>query len=349
MKEEGLAGYLRGKGILWPLLILLFLVIGLACSIGEVSIPVLRVFRIILSEIPLADRFVSPVEGSDSTIILLVRLPRVLLGVIAGMGLAASGVSMQGIFKNPMASPFVLGISTGGAFGLAVGFLLNLDFFLLPFTAFLGGMGTVLFVLMISKSQGGTDMITLILAGLAVNFFMGSLYGLIWHLSPQERKVALTSWIWGSFEGSIWKMVIITLPILLVSLFMIYAHSRELNVIQTGEESALQLGIDVERTKNVQIVVASLLTSSIVAFTGVISFVGLIIPHGARLLVGPDHKRLLPVSAIIGGIFLVLCDTLSRYSSTLPISGIPVGILTGMIGTPFFFFLLIKNRGETGW
>lgn len=340
---------LRSRGILWPLVVLLFLVIGLSSSIGEVKIPVTKVFHIIISNIPLMDHFMVPVDDSDSTIILLVRLPRVLLGVIAGMGLAASGVSMQGVFKNPMASPFVLGISAGGAFGLAVGLLLGLNFYLLPLTAFLGAMGTVLFVLTLSRIGGQTDVITLLLAGLATNFFMGSLYGLIWHISPAEKKIALTSWAWGSFEGTIWKMIFVTLPILVCGLFIIYAYSRELNVIQTGEESAIQLGVDVGNTKNIQIIIASLLTSSIVAFSGVISFVGLIIPHGARLIVGPDHKKLLPVSVVLGGIFLAACDTLSRYSSTLPTPGIRVGIITGLVGTPFFFYLLIKNRGETGW
>ncbi len=335
---------LKKKGFLVSLLLLLFIFTFISASIGSVDIPAVKVAAIILSRVPLLEGFFPTYSGTDSVIVLLERLPRVIFGVLAGLALAVSGSSMQGIFKNPIASPFILGVSAGGAFGAAIGFYFNVAFYFLPFLGFLFAMGTTFLVFLMGRVKGRTDISTLLLAGLAMNFLMSALTSYVLFMSSPEDRMGIVAWMWGSLNGTTWRYVIVTLPIVLIGLSLVFAYSRDLNVIQTGEESAKQLGIDVEKTKIVQLIAASLLAATVISFTGVIGFVGLIIPHAARLIVGPDHKILIPTAGLLGGIFLVGCDSLARMSGELWI-----GIITGLFGAPFFLYLLIRNRGETTW
>ncbi len=332
-----------GKALLAFSFLLLFVLV-LSTSLGSVKIPFIKVVKIILSEIPIIRKFFSNFSGPDHTIITLIRLPRILLGVVAGLGLAVSGSSMQGIFKNPMASPFILGVSAGGSFGAAVGIFLNVNIFMLPFLAFIFSMATAFTVFLLGRVGNRTDISTLLLAGLAMNFLMTALTSYVLFISDPMEKMGIVSWMWGSLNGTYWDEVMIALPLTIIGVVLVFSYSRDLNVIQTGEESAKQLGINVERTKIVQLITSSLLAATVISFTGVIGFVGLIIPHASRLLVGPDHKRLIPISGLLGSIFLVSCDTISRTTGE-----IWIGILTGLIGAPFFIYLLIKNRGETVW
>lgn len=312
-------------------------------SLGSVSIPVRNIAEILLSRIPFLGRYF-PEHGSHSTIINQIRLPRILLGLLGGISLAVSGSSMQGIFKNPMASPFILGVSAGGAFGAAVGLFYGFPPLLLPIIAFVFAMGTTFTVFLLGRTHGRTDIATLLLAGLAMNFLMTALTSLILFLGDPDDMMGIVAWTWGSLSGTIWRDVWITLPVAIVGFIIVYAFSQDLNVMQTGETSAKQLGVNVEITKIIQLMTSSLLAAVIISFTGVIGFVGLIIPHASRLIVGPDHRKLIPVSALLGGIFLMICDTIARLSG-----GVWIGIITGIFGVPFFIYLLIKNRGETGW
>ncbi len=334
----------HGK-LLFPFLLLfLFLVVAVSSSVGSVDVPFSKVVKIILSKIPFLKQTVPQYGGSDAVIILLIRLPRVMLGVVAGISLAVSGTSMQGVFKNPMASPFILGVSAGGALGAAVGFYFGLVYFLLPFFAFVFAMGTAFLVFMLGRVHGKTKITTLLLAGLAMNFLMSALTSYVLFLSSPQDRMSIVAWMWGSLNGTVWNEVLVSLPLMLVGITLVFMFSRELNIMQVGEESAMQLGVEVEKTKIVQIITASLLASAVISFTGVIGFVGLIIPHAARLIVGPDHKVLVPTSGLMGGIFLVSCDTLARLGGE-----IWIGIITGLVGAPFFIYLLLRNRGETGW
>lgn len=332
-----------GKAVL-AFSFLLLIVLIVSTSMGSENIPFTKVIKIILSEIPLLGKYFPNYQGPDSTIVTLIRLPRILLGVLAGLALAASGSSMQGIFKNPMASPFILGVSAGGAFGAAVGIFLNISIFLLPLLAFIFSMATAFTVFLLGRVGNKTDISTLLLAGLAMNFLMTALTSYVLFMSDPMERMGIVSWMWGSLNGTYWDEVIIAFPLTITGVVLVFAYSRDLNVIQTGEESAKQLGIDVEKTKIVQLITSSLLAATVISFTGVIGFVGLIIPHASRLLVGPDHKKLIPISGLLGAIFLVSCDTLSRISGE-----IWIGIITGLVGAPFFIYLLIKNRGETVW
>lgn len=311
---------------------------------GSVDIPTKNIFEILLSRMPLIGNPFPKHLGPQSTIILEIRLPRIILGLMAGISLSVSGTSMQGVFKNPMASPFILGVSAGGAFGAAVGIFFGFPWLLLPLISFLFAMATTFTVFSLGRVRGRTDISTLLLAGLAMNFFMTALTSLILFLSDPVDRMSIVAWTWGSLNGTVWKEIWIALPVMLIGSAAVYAYARDLNVMQTGETSAKQLGIDVEKTKIVQLITASLLAAAVISFTGVIGFVGLIIPHASRLLVGPDHRKLIPISAFLGGCFLIWCDTISRMSGE-----VWVGIITGLFGAPFFLYLLIKNRGETGW
>ncbi|MFP4001009.1 MAG: FecCD family ABC transporter permease [Thermoplasmata archaeon] len=316
----------------------------ISLSLGSVDIPVKNIFEMLLSRLPLIGRFFPRHNGSDSTIILLIRLPRILLGLIAGIALSVSGSSMQGVFKNPMASPFILGVSAGGAFGAAIGITFGLAWFWIPGVAFFFSTITMLTVFFLGRIRGQTDISTLLLAGLAMNFLMTALTSFILFYSDPAERMSIVAWTWGSLSGTVWDEIWISLTVMLLGTAGVYAYARDLNVMQTGETSAKQLGIKVEKTKVIQLITSSLLAAVVISFTGVIGFVGLIIPHASRLLVGPDHKRLIPVAALLGGTFLIICDTISRMSG-----GLWVGVITGLFGAPFFIYLLLKNRGETGW
>ncbi|MFO7991420.1 MAG: iron chelate uptake ABC transporter family permease subunit [Thermoplasmata archaeon] len=328
---------------------LLLITSVIACSVGSVKIPFSDVIHILLSRIPVLEDYSKDVSGTYEIIVILIRIPRILLGILAGFGLAVAGTSMQGVFKNPMASPFILGASAGASLGAALGIYFGVGIFALPFFAFAFAMGAAMLVFLIGRAGGRTEITTLLLAGLAINFLMGALYGAVWYLSPTWKRIGITRWIWGSLNGTIWDEIYIVLPIVIFASAALYAYSRDLNVIQLGEESAIHLGIEVESVKLIQLGLASFLTAAVISFTGVIGFVGLIIPHAARLIVGPDHKKLFPASALLGGLFLLVCDTISRLSGVLPRGEMPVGIITGLIGVPFFLYLLVKKRGDTGW
>ncbi len=332
------------KKSLVALISLTLLTVIMSLSLGSVSIPFKNILEILLSRIPFLGDFFQRHPGPNSIIILKIRLPRVLLGLIAGISLSVSGSSMQGVFKNPMASPFILGVSAGGAFGAAVGIFLNFPWYLLPLIAFIFAMTTMLTVFFLGRVRGRTDISTLLLAGLAMNFLMSALTSLILFYSDPAERMSIVAWTWGSLSGTVWNEIRVSLPVMLLGSAAVYAYSRDLNVIQTGETSAKQLGIEVEKTKIIQLITSSLLAAVVISFTGVIGFVGLIIPHASRLLVGPDHRKLIPISALLGACFLILCDATSRLSGE-----IWVGVITGLFGAPFFIYLLIRNRGDTGW
>ncbi|MFW6048315.1 MAG: FecCD family ABC transporter permease [Candidatus Natronoplasma sp.] len=336
----------KPKLFIFFLFFLLLIVIVYSATVGSVDIPFQKVFAIILSEMPLIGRWFPAVEGTDRTIVIDLRLPRILLGVIVGSSLAVSGTSMQGVFKNPLASPFILGVSAGGGLGAAVGIYIGISYYLLPLFAFVAALGTVILVFALGRVRGKTDITTLLLAGLAMNFLMAGLTNYIRYISPPEKEfhLRILTFMFGTLNGSMWKHLRPTLPVMIIGIALVFAYSKELNLFQMGEESAMQLGVEVERTKMMQLFTSSLLAATMVAYTGVIGFVGLMMPHAARLIVGPEHKKLIPTSALFGGIFLVVCDTISRMMGQ-----IPVGIVTVLLGSPFFIYLLVRNRGETGW
>lgn len=270
-----------------------------------------------------------------------VRLPRVVHAFIVGASLSLSGSTLQAIFRNPLAEPFLLGISAGAAVGAALSILLNVKWGVETF-AFLGALLSFLFVFRISIHNEFLSVERLLLAGIAINALLSALLGLLIYFMRSGIH-GLSFWLWGYLGLSSWSDLLRILPPFIISLVFILKRSVELNLILWGDEHACQMGVDSERVKKELIVFSSLLAAVSVASSGIIGFVGLVTPHVVRLAISPDHRKLLPFSAIVGGVFLILADTLSR--SLTPPAEIPVGIITALGGSPFFIYLL-KKRGK---
>ena len=286
-------------------------------------------------------------NGSTSVFYLIIsqiRLPRVLLGLLVGCALAISGATMQGLFRNPLASPYVLGIASGASAGASLVILLNLrGVIFLPLGAFFGGLLAVGIVYWLAQECGKTSVYTLILAGVAVGALFSALTSFTIFLRSGSRRITdVIFWIMGGLGRSNWTYVYALLPIVLLGSITLIAFSRDLNALSIGEEGAFHLGINPEMSKRIMLGVATLLTSSAVAFAGTIGFVGLIVPHIMRLIIGPDHRFLLPATAIAGAVFLVWADIAARTVATP--AEMPVGIITAFLGAPFFLYLL-KRKG----
>lgn len=325
--------------------LLLFSLLGimlLASALGSASIPFSDVVDVLIS--PLSPSRGDTIKNSFKIIILQVRLPRIILSVIAGMGLAVSGTVFQGIFRNPMANPYILGVSSGAAFGVALGMALGLQISFLgigaiPISAFIGGMSTALFVYFISGN--GRSIFSLLLSGIAMGFFLSALMSLVMYLNRDQLE-NIVYWSMGSFNAASWIKILVSGPVILLGSALIMVFSKDLNILVLGDDTARSLGIAVRTKRLFFLLLSTLITANAVSVSGVIGFVGLIIPHTLRILTGSDHRTLLPLSMISGGIFLLLSDTLAR--TLLSPTEVPVGIITSLFGAPFFIYLLNKQR-----
>jgi iron complex transport system permease protein len=318
-------------------------VVVASAGIGPVSIPPATVAKALLSADPLP--FAFDVGRTERIIVRDVRLPRIALAAFVGFALATAGTVMQGFFRNPMADPSIIGVSSGAAVGAVATIVLP---YALPFglelqsAAFVSAVLTAFGVYLIGTRDGRTPTATLLLAGVAVQTFLGAVISLLLLQSGQSiRRVVY--WLMGHLGGTTWAEVRVIAVVLPPLFLLLLLYARDLNVLLLGEEDAHALGIEVERTKRLLLAASSVVTAAAVAVTGVIGFVGLIVPHAMRLLVGPDHRILLPTSALAGASFLVATDTLARSGPT----EIPVGIVTAALGAPFFLYLL-RSREVTG-
>ncbi len=337
--------FIQWKMIMVYLVAILGATIVLTTAIGNVYISPLEIVSLFGSKLHLCEASSVP----DETIIFMVRIPRIFLGLLVGLALATAGTAMQGLFKNPMADPYIIGISSGAAVGavLSITLLLNfLSVYTTPFMAFLGAMFATFLVYNIAKVGGRIPVDTLLLTGIAVSFFLSAILSFMMWNSPEGGLHEIFNWLMGGLLPSAnWtKVEIIVLPIL-ASFILILFFARDLNAMLLGEESAQTLGINVENVKKILLVLAAFITAAAVSFAGTIGFVGLIIPHITRILVGPDHRILFPASALVGGIFLAWMDALIRFlDMMLSIGEMPVGIITAFFGAPFFIYLLRKRK-----
>ncbi len=324
----------------WIFVLLASLVVvalGVGVIVGAVRIPLSEVLSTLVGR--------GDATSSHYLIISQIRLPRVLLGLLVGCALALSGGTMQGLFRNPLASPYVLGVASGASTGAAAVILLNLrGIFFLPLGAFIGGALVVVIVYCLAQGRRGrAGVYTLILAGVAVGALFSAVTSFIIYLSSgSERATDVIFWIMGGLGRANWPSLWVLAPIVLVCTLVILSLSRDLNALAMGEEGAFHLGIDPEKSKRLLLGVATLLTASAVAFSGTIGFVGLIIPHIMRLIMGPDHRFLLPATALAGATFLVWADAAARV--VVSPAELPVGIITAFFGAPFFLYLL-KTKG----
>jgi iron complex transport system permease protein len=327
-------------------LLAVLIVVALNCGVARISVG--QSLRIIASRIPGLNHWIPvyDIDRSAVTILLNLRLPRILLALVAGAGLAVAGAAFQGIFKNPMAEPYVLGISSGTALGAALAMAMGLEanlmgFGLITFSAFVAGLITAMTVYRIARIGRKTPTVTLLLSGIAVNFFLTASISLIMTFK-REQIERIVMWTMGSVAAANWTEVLMVSPLVLLATGVLSIYSRDLNLVLLGDETAQSLGVEVEKVKRAILGVSTLLVAAIVSVSGIIGFVGLIVPHMVRILCGPDHRAVIPFSALGGAALLIGCDTLAR--TLVPPSEIPVGIITSLFGVPFFLYLLVKGK-----
>lgn len=334
--------------IILILSLVLILSIGIFATIGTANINAIDSFRIVGSKTPIIKKIIdiSHIEKSYQTIIWSIRLPRVLLGVLVGASLSMAGAAFQGMFKNPMADPYVIGISSGAALGATIAIILkaNISFMgtsSISIFAFTGALLAVFTVYNIARIKNKVPVTTLLLSGIAIGQLFTAIMSLLMVINSNDMA-KIIYWTMGSLAGKGWDPLLrISIPVI-ISMILINFFARDLNIMLTGEESAQSLGVDVEKTKIYVLVLGTFMVSMVVSVSGIIGFVGLIIPHIVRMIIGPDHRILLPASALVGGIFMVSADTIARTVIS-PVE-IPVGIITALFGGPFFLYLLRKSK-----
>jgi iron complex transport system permease protein len=334
--------------ILIPSLIALLLVsIVIAAGIGAVRVGPMQIIAIVLHHAGIGTDI--EFTHQQDAVVWAIRVPRVLLATMVGAALAISGAVLQGIFRNPLADPSIIGVSSGAAFGAVSAIVIGatpFGYMTTPIAAFAGGVITTLVVWSLSRRNGRVDTVTLILVGIALNAMIGAGMGMLNYMADDEQLRAVVFWSMGSLGGATWKSLYAILPLILLGLIALPRQARDLNLLVLGEREARHLGVDVDRTRFLLIVVVALTTGAAVAFAGIIGFVGLIVPHLIRLISGPDHRVLLPASALTGATLLVLTDLLSR-TIVSPLE-LPIGVVTALLGAPFFLFLLLKTRWQNG-
>ncbi|MTI67841.1 MAG: iron ABC transporter permease [Firmicutes bacterium] len=327
------------------LLISLFSLILISTTLGTVKIPIKNVLKIILYKLNL-DIDISNIKASDIFIVTNIRLPRIILASLVGAILSLVGTSYQAIFKNPMADPYVMGASSGAAFGATLAISIGIGSGILGFgvtnlLAFISAMLTTVIVYNLAKVGSKISTTSILLAGIVMTAFLSSIISLMMIFNHEELGKIVT-WTMGSFNGANWNQIIlVTIPVL-IGLIVILSFSKEMNAFVLGEENAQSLGVNIELMKKTILVISSFLAACAVSVSGIIGFVGLIVPHLFRLIFGSNHKILLPVSVLGGAIFLLICDTLAR--TILNGIEIPVGIITSIFGGPFFLYLLKRSK-----
>lgn len=340
----------RRRAVITVLAVGLVAVVLLSADKGAVEISQLQIVAIILKKlgITISTQFTNEQE----TTLLAIRLPRIVLGLLVGLALGTSGTGMQGLFRNPLADPALIGISSGAALAatavVVIGDLVHLTgppivgLFIFPLAAFGGALLTSITVQRLGTFEGRTSVTTLLLAGIAINALAQSVSGLITFFATDTQIRSLTFWKLGSLGGATWTSVVAIAPFVLIPFLVMQRLARPMNAMLLGEDETRHLGFNVQRVKMICLISISLAVGASVAFTGLIAFVGLIVPHLLRLAIGPDHRYLMPGSAILGALMLAAADLIAR--TVVSPAELPIGVLTALVGAPFFVWLLIRDR-----
>lgn len=334
----------------------LFVVLGVALALltvyaagrGQLAIPASEVWGSIMHRIGL-DWGPMPSHPQGDNTLWQVRFPRIAMAIVVGAALSTAGALMQGIFGNPLAEPGVVGVSTGAAFAAAVVIVFQINVigsWTTAAFAFVGGLVTTLVVYALSRSDGRTEVVTLVLTGIAVNAVAGAGLALMIFLGDTQAREQIVFWQLGSLNGTRWEYVGVVAPLVVVGMAGAMLMSRKLDVLSLGDRAARHVGIDVERLRLVAIVLVALLTAAAVSFAGIIAFVGLVVPHLIRMLIGPGHRVLVPASALAGAVLLLGADLIAR--TAVSYADLPIGMLTSLVGGPFFFWLLRRTRKTAG-
>ncbi|GGR02736.1 FecCD family ABC transporter permease [Streptomyces netropsis] len=336
----------RATALVCAMAAALILLCLLSAGVGAYGIPVGDVLGSVAHRLGLGT---AALDRVGESVLWNVRLPRLVLALLVGASLGCAGALMQGVFGNPLAEPGVIGISAGAAVGAVGAIALGLNFlgtWTVTACAFAAGLVTVLIVYTLSRSGGRTEVVTLILTGIAVNAFAGALIGLFIFFADNAQLTQITFWQLGSLAQATWPKVLAVLPCALAGLAVAPLYARKLDLLALGERPARHLGVDVERLRLVLVLVVALLTAAAVAVAGIISFVGLLVPHLLRMAAGPAHRFLVPGSALGGALVLVAADLAARTAAQP--AELPLGVLTALFGSPFFFWLLRKTRRKQG-
>lgn len=321
----------------------------LATTVGAAGIPLPRLAAALGLHIASAD---PAMLARDELVLWTIRIPRIAIAGMIGGLLALSGAIMQGLFRNPLADPALVGVSSGGAFAAASAIVISdsawgasfrsLQFELLPVAAFAGSLLTTTVLYKIASREGRTSVAIFLLAGLAIAAIANAGIGLLVFVADDRQLRDITFWLLGSLSGATWPKAAVVAPVALIALLAIPLIARGLDVLVLGEAEAFHTGVDVERLKKISIVLISAMTGVAVSICGVVGFVGIVVPHLLRIVIGPGHRMLLPASVFLGAILLILADTIARVLAAP--AEVPIGILTAALGAPFFLFILLRQR-----
>ncbi len=333
--------------ILIASVIVLILAMIVSSCIGTANIKISEAFKILINKIFKININTTEIAESTIAIIWKIRFPRILVALLVGGTLSVAGATYQGLLKNPMADPYVIGVSSGAAFGAAIGISSKIlfNFFGLSFVSIMAFICSVLVILVvynISKIGNKVPITTLLLSGIAIGNFLTAFTSLIM-IFAGDGMSKIFFWTLGSLSGKGWEQLNSVIIYIIIGIVIIYFYAKDLNIILLGEDTASNLGVNVERVKKILLIASTIITATVVSISGIIGFIGLIIPHIARMVVGPDNKVLIPTSFVFGAILLIICDTIAR--TILP-QEIPVGLITSLLGGPFFIYLLRNKKRE---
>ena len=342
----------RKKKQVISILILIVLLLGIiiiALHLGTIKVPVLGGLQSIWQGLGIPVTVSNPLEPEQEAVLWYIRMPRILIGLMVGASLALAGAVMQGIFSNPLADPGIMGVSAGASLGAVIAISLGLTsmgMFYMPMFAFVGAFMAVSITILLTMRGGRVETATLLLAGVAISMLLGAFTSGILTLMTEYRLREFLFWMVGGLDFRRWEHVFLAIGPFLIGTTILITLGRQLNVLVLGDTEAKALGVPVMLYRLIFLFLASFITATAVCVSGAIGFVGLIIPHIVRILVGPDHRVLLPVSALAGALFLIFCDTLGRVLAAP--SEIRVGIMTALLGAPYFLYLLRRVRQKGG-
>lgn len=327
------------------LALVLLLVMTWSVTIGRYDINMLDVWMILVHNIvPFAD---PPWTEVEANVVELIRLPRILAAVVIGAGLAVSGTALQGMFRNPLVDPGIIGVTSGAAFGGTLAILVVGGGYFALGAGFAFGLGSLFVVRLLASMRGRTSILTLVLAGVIVSAFFEAAISIIKLLAdPQEKLPAITYWLMGSIASTNYSDLLLLCLAVVPAMVVIFLLRFQINIMSLGEDKARALGTPIELVQWLVLIAVSVISAAVVATSGIVGWVGLVIPHVGRAIVGAEHRRLLPVSALLGAIYMLLVDDLAR---TLTTSEIPIGIITALIGVPVFAIILKRLQTSSGW
>ena len=346
--RPGVAMGVRRSILFTGLSVALVVVAVISAASGQLAVPPAEVVGSITHALGL-DLGPVPADANAEAALWLIRFPRIVLALLVGAALAAAGMLMQAIFGNPLAEPGVVGVSSGAALGGAATIVFGWTFFgswTIAVAAFVTGLAATVLVYAMSRANGKTEVVTLVLTGIAVNAVTAAGLAFLVFIGDTQAREEIVFWQLGSLNGAMWSDVSVVLPVVIVGVLVSILLARRLDLLSLGERSARHLGLNVEALRIGTIVLVALLVGAAVAFTGIIAFVGLVIPHLMRMIIGPAHLPLLIASTLGGALLLLTADLVAR--TAVPFADLPIGMLTSLVGGPFFFWLLRRTRARSG-